>query len=63
MKNKTSIVIAHRLSTIMKMDRIIVMDKWAIIETWSHNELVHKENGIYKKLRNIQSGGFISENK
>jgi ABC-type multidrug transport system fused ATPase/permease subunit len=34
MKNKTSIVIAHRLSTIMKMDRIIVMDKWAIIETW-----------------------------
>ena len=63
MKNKTSIVIAHRLSTIMKMDRIIVMDKWAIIETWSHKELLAKEHGVYKKLRNIQSGGFITENE
>ena len=61
MKNKTTIVIAHRLSTIMKMDRIIVMDKWAIIEKWSHKELLAKENGVYKKLRNIQSGGFIAE--
>ena len=61
MKNKTSIVIAHRLSTIMKMDKIIVMDKWQIIEKWSHNELLAKENWTYKKLRDIQSGGFIPE--
>lgn len=61
MKNKTSIVIAHRLSTIMKMDKIIVMDKWQIIEKWSHKELLAKEGGIYKKLRDIQSGGFIVE--
>ncbi len=60
-KNKTAIVIAHRLSTIMKMDRIIVMDKWAIIEKWSHKELLALENGVYKKLRDIQSGGFIVE--
>jgi len=61
MKNKTTIVIAHRLSTIMKMDKIIVMDKWAIIEKWSHKELLAKEGWIYKKLRDIQSGGFIPE--
>lgn len=61
MKNKTAIVIAHRLSTIMKMDRIIVMDKWQIIEKWSHSELLAKEGGTYKKLRDIQSGGFIPE--
>jgi len=59
MKNKTTIVIAHRLSTIMKMDKIIVMNKWEIIEKWSHKELLAKENGTYKKLRDIQSGGFI----
>jgi ATP-binding cassette, subfamily B, bacterial len=59
--NKTAIVIAHRLSTIMKMDRIIVMDKGKIIEKWSHKELLAKEGGIYKKLRDIQSGGFILE--
>lgn len=61
MKNKTTIVIAHRLSTIMKMDRIIVMDDGKIIEKWSHKELLAKPNGTYKKLRNIQSGGFIVE--
>ncbi len=60
-RNKTAIVIAHRLSTIMKMDKIIVMDNGIIIEKWSHNELLAKENGTYKKLRDIQSGGFIVE--
>ena len=59
MKNKTSIVIAHRLSTIMKMDRIIVMDQWKIVEVWTHSELIQKSDGIYKKLRDIRSGGFI----
>lgn len=61
LKNKTAIVIAHRLSTIMKMDKIIVMDKWQIIEHGSHKELLAKENGVYKKLRDIQSGWFIVE--
>ncbi len=60
MDNKTVVVIAHRLSTIMKMDRIIVMDQGKIIEQGSHKELLLKWNGIYKKLRDIQSGGFVS---
>ena len=59
MDNKTVVVIAHRLSTIMKMDRIIVMDQGKIIEHGSHKELLLKWNGIYKKLRDIQSGGFV----
>ena len=61
MKNKTTIVIAHRLSTIMKMDRIIVMHNGIIIENGSHKELLAKPDGIYKKLRDIQSGGFMLE--
>ena len=60
MRNKTCIVIAHRLSTIAKMDKIIVMDNWKIIEKWSHNVLIQNENGIYHKLWSIQSWGFIS---
>lgn len=59
MDNKTVIIIAHRLSTIMKMDKIIVMDKGQISEQGSHKELLAKDKGIYKKLRDIQSGGFI----
>ena len=60
MRNKTCIVIAHRLSTIAKMDKIIVMDNWEIIEKWSHNVLIQNENWIYHKLRSIQSWGFLA---
>jgi len=59
MKGKTAIIIAHRLSTIMKMDRIVVMDQGAIIEEWTHENLLKKKGGVYKKLWDIQSGGFI----
>ena len=59
MKDKTVIVIAHRLSTIMKMDRIVVIDCGKIIEEGNHGKLLKKKNGIYKKLWNVQAGGFI----
>jgi len=59
MRYKTVIVIAHRLSTIMKMDKIVVMDWWKIVEQWSHKELLLNEKWIYKKLRDIQSWWFI----
>ncbi len=59
MKDKTVIVIAHRLSTIMKMDRIIVLDKGLIVEQGSHQELIQKVGGLYKRLWEKQVGGFI----
>lgn len=62
MDNKTLIVIAHRLSTIMKMDRIIVMWDWEILEQWKHDELIQKDNWVYKKLWDIQSGWFNEAN-
>ena len=61
MKNKTCIVIAHRLSTIAKMDKIIVMDNWKIIEKWSHNVLIQNENWVYHKLWSIQSWWFLTD--
>lgn len=60
-KGKTVIVIAHRLSTIRKMDRIIVVENGKIAEDANHEELLNKENGVYKKLWDIQSGGFKLE--
>ncbi len=59
MKNKTVIVVAHRLSTIRKMDRIIVISKGKISEEGSHEALIKKDNGTYKKLWELQAGGFI----
>lgn len=60
MQGKTVLVIAHRLSTIMKMDRIIVLEQGNIVEDGTHSELLEKA-GLYKKLWDIQSGGFIAD--
>ena len=48
--DRTTIVIAHRLSTIRKMDRIIVIDNGKIIEQGSHNDLLNKDDSLYKIL-------------
>lgn len=61
MKGRTSIVIAHRLSTIAKLDRIIVMENGKIVEDGSHDQLLAKKHGIYAKLWQRQSGGFIDK--
>ncbi len=61
MKGKTVIVIAHRLSTIRKMDRIVVINEGAIVETGDHAALLAKEGGLYKKLWTLQAGGFIQD--
>lgn len=60
MKEKTTIVIAHRLSTIMAMDRIIIMDQGKVVDIGTHDDLLSRE-GIYKKLWNIQVGGFFQD--
>lgn len=57
---KTALVIAHRLSTLRNMDKIIVLKNGQIVETGSHKQLSRKKNGIYKKLWDAQSGGFIA---
>jgi ATP-binding cassette subfamily B protein len=58
MKGKTTIVIAHRLSTIREMDRIIVLNKGSITEDGTHDQLIKKKTGMYKKLWDLQAGGF-----
>ena len=60
MKGKTVIAIAHRLSTIAQMDRIVVMDEGRIVEDGSHDALL-ETGGIYARLWQRQSGGFLGD--
>ena len=60
MKGKTVIAIAHRLSTLREMDRIVVLNRGAIVEDGTHEELLQK-GGTYAQLWAHQAGGFIKD--
>jgi ATP-binding cassette subfamily B multidrug efflux pump len=59
MEGKTVIAIAHRLSTVMHMDRLIIIEKGSVILSGTHEELLSHESNLYKKLWEIQAGGFL----
>ena len=61
MEGKTVIAVAHRLSTLAHMDRILVLVQGRLVEIGSHDELLKKPDGLYAKMWQMQSGGFIDE--
>ena len=50
MVGRTAIVIAHRLSTVRSMDRLLVFENGTIAEEGTHEVLVKREAGIYRRL-------------
>ena len=61
MTGKTTLVIAHRLSTIKNLDRVLVLEGGKIIEEGTHDELAAKDGSLYRKLWELQSGGYIKD--
>jgi ATP-binding cassette subfamily B multidrug efflux pump len=59
MEGKTVLAIAHRLSTIAALDKLVVLEQGQVVEAGSHDELL-AAGGIYKRLWDYQSGGFLA---
>ncbi len=59
MVGRTSFVIAHRLSTITGADKIVVLDDGRIIESGTHEELLHRA-GRYHDMIQLQTNQPLS---
>ncbi|MEK6298230.1 MAG: ATP-binding cassette domain-containing protein, partial [Paraburkholderia tropica] len=50
MVGRTTVVVAHRLSTVRALDRLLVLERGRIVEEGTHDALVRRENGLYRRL-------------
>ena len=62
-KDRTVLIIAHRFATIRRADRIVVMEKGRIVETGTHQDLVNKKGGVYRKLWRLQVKGKLEKDE
>lgn len=53
-KQLTTIIISHRVSTLSEADRIMVLEEGQITQLDTHENLI-KEDGLYKRIWEIQS--------
>jgi ATP-binding cassette, subfamily B, bacterial len=59
-RGRTTLVIAHRLATVQHADRIVVMDRGAIVAQGTHAELM-RQGGLYASLAQLQFLGDAPE--
>jgi ABC-type multidrug transport system fused ATPase/permease subunit len=61
MEGSTALVVAHRLATIAQLDRILVLERGGVVEEGTHADLLASSDaGVYRRLWEHQSGGFLA---
>jgi ATP-binding cassette subfamily B protein len=56
-RDKTAVLISHRFSTVRMANRILVLEKGALVEIGSHEELL-AQKGRYAELFELQAAGY-----
>ena len=51
---RTAFIIAHRLATVRKCDRICVLEAGRVTESGTHDELIQRPGGTYRRLAEMQ---------
>ena len=53
-QGRTTFAIAHRLSTLRNASRLMVMEKGKLVELGTHDELLNKPEGVFRRLVDMQ---------
>jgi ATP-binding cassette subfamily B protein len=56
-KGKTAVLISHRFSTVRMADRILVLQRGELVESGTHDALIHMQ-GMYAELFELQAKGY-----
>lgn len=63
LEGRTAILVAHRLSTVRRVDRILVFEAGRIVEEGSHDALMARPGGAYRRLYEMQALGFVDQDE
>jgi ABC-type multidrug transport system fused ATPase/permease subunit len=58
MRNRTVFMIAHRLRSAMTADLVVVLESGSVVETGTHDQLLHRKDGVYAQLYREQLRGL-----
>ena len=53
-QGRTVFAIAHRLSTLRRASRLFAIEEGRLVEAGTHQELLAMEEGVYRKLYELQ---------